>query len=322
MGTSGRRIGVIGLLVSLLVIGSSCKDNLADGKIHSAGLLVVDTINDQVWGTMGYKGLLAIGSSLDVEVYCKEGIKSEVQVAHAVEEFKAKGVNFVIGNGNIYAEMFNRLSKRYPDVHFLSVNGDAKNPNTTSVKFNGYAMGYLGGIVAAEMSKTNHVGVVAAYEFQPEVKGFVDGARYRNPEVSATIRYVDDWDSTDRAVGYAKELADKGVDVFYPAGDGFNIPIIEEVKERGLYVIGYVSEQRKQGDAVLTSTVQHVDKLLSIAAEQYDEGMLQSGNLCYDFQNNVITMGTYSSLVPKDFQETMDRYVEAYKRTGELPGKE
>nr|WP_232423496.1 BMP family ABC transporter substrate-binding protein [Bacillus sp. AP8] len=291
--------------------------------MNAVGLLVPDTINDQGWGTKGYKALIDIGNQFDVNVFYREKINSKEQVESAIKEFQRQGVNFIIGNDNHYVQIFNEISNKYPDIHFVSVNGKAENRNTTSVNFDGYAMGYFGGMVASKMSKTGNLGVIAAYKWQGEIQGFIDGAKFQNPETNVMVKYVDDWDDDEKALQYLDELILKNVDVFYPAGDGYNVPVIEKVKEKGLFIIGYVSDQRDLGEnTVLTSTVQHIDTLYSIVAEEFNNGTLKNGTFYFDFRDDVITMGRYSPLVSKAYQEKIKRYIENYKISGTFPKKE
>lgn len=80
-----------GSLVLCLLLLSSCGQVFSGGQLQKAGLLVPDTINDQVWGTKGYKGLLKIQSTYDIDVYYKEGMNSQLVVERAVKEFSKKG---------------------------------------------------------------------------------------------------------------------------------------------------------------------------------------------------------------------------------------
>ncbi len=117
-------------------------------------------------------------------------------------------------------------------------------------------------------------------------------------------------------------MISNGVDVVYPAGDGFNVPVIERLKEKGLYAIGYVSDQSDLGEAtVLTSTVQHVDVLYEVVAREFNEGKLESGNLYFDFDDQVISIGKYSPEVSTELQEEIDGAVKAYIKTGNLPNQ-
>lgn len=316
-----KRFGVVLLFLMVLGMLSGCEQPpTKTGKLRNVGLLVPETVNDQVWGTKGLKGILKIQSTYNVDTFYKEGMNSEAVVDKAVKEFDQKGVNLIFGHGSEYAEYFNKISKKYPNIQFISFNGDGKNANTTSLSFKGHAMGFFGGMVASHMSKTHKVGIIAAYEWQPEVEGFYQGAIAENQHTNVDIEYVGSWDDGDKAVQLADNMMKNGVDVIYPAGDGFNVPVIEKVKERGLYVIGYVSDQSDLGKTtVLTSTIQQVDSLYEKVAQEFNDGTLKSGNLSFDFQDDVVTLGKYSPLVDKKFIEKMNRRIETYKRTGELP---
>lgn len=312
-----NRFGII--LLCLFLLGA-CGETKSQGKIKKVGLLVPETVNDQVWGTKGFNGLLKIQSKFDVDVFYKEGMNSAAVVERAVKEFDQKGVNLIFGHGSEFAEYFNDYSEKYPNIHFISFNGDAKNKNTTSLNFKAHAMGFFGGMVAAHMSKTQKVGVLAAYEWQPEIEGFYQGAMAENNVTNISIEYVGNWDDEIKAVQLANDMMEKGVDVIYPAGDGFNVPVIERVKERGLYVIGYVSDQSDLGEStVLTSTIQQVDILYEKVADQYNNGELKSGNLSFDFQDNVISLGKFSPLVNKAFIQKINNQINIYKETEKLP---
>ncbi|WP_170289662.1 BMP family ABC transporter substrate-binding protein [Cytobacillus depressus] len=295
---------------------------MSSGKLKKAGLLVPDTINDQVWGTKGYKGMLKIQSLHNIEVFYKEGMNTELVVERAVKEFDQKGVNIIFGHGNEYAEYFNHISPNYPHIHFVSFNGDAENSNTTSLNFEGYAMGFFGGMIAGHMTKPNKIGIIAAYEWQPEIEGFYEGANYENQDVDVMIEYVGNWDDGKKAIELLDKLMKKGIDVVYPAGDGFNVPVIERVKEAGHYAIGYVSDQSDLGEsAVLTSTIQRVDYLYEVVADRFDKGELSSGNLSFDFQDDVISLGKFSSDVDPEFIVEINHDIEKYKKTGKLPNE-
>ena len=312
----------LGIILLCLLLLASCGQAMSTGNLKKAGLLVPDTVNDQVWGTKGYKGMLKIQSHHNVEVYYKEGMSSQLVVERAVKEFHQKGVNIIFGHGNEYSEYFNNISDQYPDIHFVSFNGDAKNSNTTSLNFEAYAMGFFGGMIAGHMTKTDTVGIIAAYEWQPEIEGFYEGANYENENVRVLIEYVGNWDDDKKAIGSLNSVLEKNADVIYPAGDGYNVPVIEKVKEKGHYAIGYISDQSDLGESVvLTSTVQHVDALYELVAEKFNDGKLKSGNLSFDFQDDVITLGKFSPNVDKEYIDLINAAIEKYKKTGKLPNE-
>ncbi|KZE49530.1 BMP family ABC transporter substrate-binding protein [Rossellomorea marisflavi] len=311
------------LSMILLLIGG-CSAGNRSGEMDNAGLLVPETIDDGVWGTKGYQGLLGIQKEFDVKVYYKEGMKNEASVRQAIDDFEKEDVNLVFGHGSEYSSIFNEVASEHKDMHLVSFNGDATQKNTTSLTFKGYAMGFFGGMTAASQTKTDRLGIIAAFSWQPEVQGFIDGARYQNSEAEVLVDYTGHWDHAEVALERLDGLLDQDVDVVYPAGDGYNVAVIEKLKESGRYAIGYVSDQSDLGEStVLTSTVQHADKLYELIAGKYTAGELESGNLEFDFQDGVISMGEFSPVIPDGFKSEMNQHIKAYVDTGKLPnGKE
>ncbi|KGP74368.1 BMP family ABC transporter substrate-binding protein [Pontibacillus yanchengensis] len=306
----------------LLVLMTGCSNAMGQGNIHKVGMLVEHTVHDQVWGQKGYKGLLDIKDELKVDVYFKQHIQSKQSAQKAIEEFAQEGVNLIFGHGSSFGKYFDQLQSQYPDIQFVYFNGSIHGENITSLNFNAHAMGFFGGMVAAGMSQTDNVGIIAAYEWQPEIEGFYEGALYQNPDADVHIQYVNSWDNTSRAKMMFNQMKIDDVDTFYPAGDGFNVPLMKSIKESDLQAIGYVSDQSNFGDAtVLTSTVQHVDKLYLLAAKQFNNGELPNDVLTFDFQDEAISLGDFSSTVPEGFKKKVKSAVEEYKETGKLPNK-
>lgn len=286
------------------------------------GLLLPHNIDDQGWNSKGYEGLLKIHSSLNVDVFYKEEINSKEKAKAAIEEFDESGVNLIFGHGQMFAPYFMELKDEYPDIHFITFNADVHGDNITSLHFEGYSMGFFAGMLAAEMSETNTVGVLAAFPWQPEVEGFVEGVSFQNNEVEVKVEFVSSWVDIGKAIELYNQMVAEDVDVFYPAGDGFHVAIIEEVKKHGLYVIGFVSDHSDLGQStVLTSTIQHVDNLYEIVAQQFLKGELGAGNKSFDFAEGVISLGTFSSEVPELLKNKINDAINVYIQTGKLPNE-
>lgn len=310
------------LVLSVFLLITGCSENAETGKIQNVGMLVEGSVDDQVWGKKGYDGLQNIEEKFNVNVYYKEGIKTQQEVTDAVEAFVNNGVNLIFGHSNSYGKYFLEISNSYPNVHFVYFNGGYYADNVTSLNFNSHAMGFFGGMVAGKMTRTNEVGVIAAYEWQPEIEGFYEGVKYQNPEANVHIDYVQDWSDKDKALEMYEKMKEQNADVFYPTGDSFSIEIIEQAEKDGLYAIGYVRDQSYLAEeTVLTSTVQHVDKLYMLAAKKFNKNELEGDILVFDFQDGVISLGEFSPLVPEDFQEKIEDTIKEYKDTLLLPNE-
>ncbi|SDJ87310.1 transcriptional activator of comK gene [Sediminibacillus albus] len=310
------------LILSFIIILLAGCSSVGGGNIQKVGMLVENSIHDQTWGNKGYQGLLEIKDEYDVDVFFKEGIKNQQDVNRAVEEFSNKGVNLIFGHSSTYGKMFDDINEVYPDIHFVYFNGGYTGENLTSLNFSSHAMGFFSGMVAGEMTESDNVGLIGAFEWQPEIEGFYEGVNYQNPDAYVHMNFVNNWNDNERALKLLTQMVNKEVDVFYPTGDQFSIPVINKIKEKGLYAIGYVSDQSILGEnTVLTSTIQHVDKIYLLAARKFNEGELEGNVETYDFEDEVITLGKFSPEVPRSFVEKIREEVEEYKETGLLPNE-
>ncbi len=310
----------------LAIIGimfiSGCAQNENLGDLYRAGMLMEGTIKDQPWNEKGYAGLKAIGEEYGVEVEAIENVSTEAEVSKAVSKLVEDGANLIFGHSSTYGEYFYQLSQHYPEVHFVYFNGNYYRENLTSMTFNSHAMGFFAGMLASQMSSTKQVGIIAAYQWQPEIEGFYEGVKYQDSSTNVQMEFIYDWNDKAVAIEAYNRMKANGVDVFYPAGDVFSEEIITTASQDNLYALGFVSDQLEiEPETVLTSTVQHVDELYTLAAEEFNNGKLDGEILSFDFKDDFITLGEFSSKVPRYYQAEINKAIEEYKKTGLLPNQ-
>ncbi len=307
------------VIVFFFLVG--CSQTTFSSANMKVGLLLEDTIDDQGWNSKGYQGLLNIHTKMGIDVVFQEEVKTFDEIERSVARFEKEGVKLLFGHGRIFADAFTVLAEKYPSIHFVSFNGHSSGENVTNVLFNSYSMGFFAGFIASLMSESGHIGVIAAYPWQPEIEGFKEGARIGNASVTTHVQYVYSWTDEEKALNDFHSLAEKKrVDVFYPTGDGYHIAIIEAAKEKGLFVIGFVSDLSDLGrSSVLTSTIQHVDRVYEQIARMYVNGELKSGDIRYDFDDEILALGDFSPEIPSDVRKQIEEVLDHYMETGELP---
>lgn len=308
-------IGIILLIGTLYLFGNR--------NIQKVGILFEGSPNEQPWDQKGYDGLLTIGEEFDADIYIKENIKTKEEVERAVKYLVEKEVRIIFGHSHSYGRYFADLAETYPHTKFVYFNGGYTADNVTSLNFESHGMGFFGGMVAGKMTETNEIGIIAAYEWQPEVEGFYEGVKFQNPDASVHINYVNDWGANEIAMQMYETMKDNGVDVFYPTGDSFSNEIVEQADKDDLYAIGYVSNQPNIDEhTMLTSTIQHVDALYVIVAELYEENNLTGGIMTFDFADDAISLGEFSPDVPIEYKEYVMELVDEYIETGLLPNEQ
>ncbi|MDY0407879.1 BMP family ABC transporter substrate-binding protein [Paracerasibacillus soli] len=262
-----------------------------DGGIEKVGILTEGTLDEKVWDQKGYDALLQLKDEHDFNIYTKTNINNKNNTIDAVDELSRQGVNLIFGHSSNYGRDFVEIASHYPDLHFVYFNGSLTSENVTSLNFDSHAMGFFAGMLAAKMTKTNQVGVIAAYEWQPEIEGFFEGVKFENPDSQVRVDYIYDWNDKDIAVHIFEKMREKNVDVFYPTGDSYSKEIIRKAYEDHVYAIGYLDDEAELfPNTVLSSTVQHIDKLYEFATKQLANNKLNGKVYTFDFQDDAITM--------------------------------
>ena len=143
------------------------------------------------------------------------------------------GYDYVIASST-YQEMVETVCSEFPDTKF--------------VLFDQNESSYLGGIVAAGMSKGGAIGAIGGVE-NPVIKdfitGYVDGAVSYNPDIKVSTGWVGDWSNTAKMKEICNtQNASADVDVFFPIAGGAGTGAFEAATEiDGAWALGVDSDQ-------------------------------------------------------------------------------
>lgn len=315
-----RKFCLVFIGCCFLLVG--CSNNNQDLHIQRVGMLVENEIDTHLWNQKGEAGLEAIKDEFGVRGFIVEEVSTIYDAWEAVDSLVDRGVNLIFGHSSIYGEYFMEIANQYPEVHFVYFNGNYAANNITSLNFNSHAAGFFAGMIASAMSETKQIGIIAAYEWQPEVEGFYEGAKYFDSQIRVHVNYVNNWNSFDAAIETYEKMRKENVDVFYPAGDMYSAEVIQLAEEDGVYTIGFVDDQMNiSRESILTSTIQDVDKLYLHIAHKFNDEELSGGIRTYGMQEGFIYLGEYNSKVPQDIVEMVEAHIETYLETNYLPNE-
>ena len=136
--------------------------NSATQKTRVGFVLLSDTA-DNGWNETHYKGIKAACDSLGVQRTLVIDIPEEREpLAKAVNEMIADSLKVVVLTSYNYPILIKDIIESHPDVTFYGINWEYDAPNYKAYFARIYQARYLAGIVAGAMTKTNHVGFVAA----------------------------------------------------------------------------------------------------------------------------------------------------------------
>jgi len=215
------------------------------------------------------------------------------------------------GFGN--EEAVRRAYLDYPDVPVIAGSGAGPVEPKFGVFDNWiHEPGYLLGMLAAGMTKTNKIGVVGGYPV-PEVNritnAFIMGVKENNPDATVYVQFINSWFDPPVAKETAITMIDNGVDVLYAERFG----VIEAAVERNVWALGQMTDQHELGpDNVLSSSVWNLTPTYSYFIDQLDAGVWTAQDL-KDFSmmaKGGASMAPYYNLeekIPAELREAIEK---------------
>lgn len=161
------------------------------------------------------------------------------------------------------------LAERYPNTKFTVVDGLVPPlfSNVQSVIFKDHEGAFLVGMIAGKTSKTGHIGFIGGMDV-PLIrnfnKGYIQGARYANPDIQVDVAMVGNdpsaWSNPDAAHALATQQFKTGADVIFAAAGGSGLGVLKAASETKHFAIGVDTNQNGLFPGhVLTSLVKRVD---------------------------------------------------------------
>jgi basic membrane protein A len=265
-----------------------------DTKLKVGLVTDVGRINDKGFNQSGYEGMKA-AEAIAPSCFETDYIETQSQGDYAknIAEFTDGGSNVVISSGFLLGDAMGDASKANSDIKFVAVDG-APNPghdeawmtNGESLFFAEDQSGYMAGVLAASMSKSNHIGVVGGLITVPPVErfveGYIDGARSVKPDIKVDFIYTTSFTDPPQGTNAANQMIDQGADVIFGAGGlTGNGALTAACAKEGVYAIGVDTDQYltlpEVDKCILSSATKNVlgavtDSLLRIAAGRFKAG--------------------------------------------------
>ncbi|WP_462267422.1 BMP family ABC transporter substrate-binding protein [Desulfobacter sp.] len=220
--------------------------------------------------------------------------------------------------GSTQADATAKAAGRYPDHHFVIMDyafspgiscsdtvsdcytQESGLANVTSIVFKEDQPAYLGGTLAACMSESQNLGIVAGDQIPPVlrlVSGFENGAKSINPQINIQTIYIPDFDDEETGYQVARKLISNGADIlFCPAGKtglgGLKAAAEFNVKALGVDVDQYITVPSAR-HVLITSVMKNVDVAAGAIVEKFAKGTLRCGVYEFDLKSHGVGLAPY-----------------------------
>jgi basic membrane protein A and related proteins len=278
---------------------------------------------DQSFNDSAARGLDKAKTELKVQTKELEASNGETdaQKEERLRLLAQGGYNPVIAVGFAYAKALGTVATQFPDTKFAIVDdASLKNPNVASLVFAEEQGSYLVGAIAAQASKTKHLGFIGGVNtplLQKFEAGFTAGAKSVTPDVKVDVKYLSQppdfsgFSSPDKGKTAAQGMLDGGADVIYAAAGGSGSGAFDAVAaKKGTWAIGvdsdqYLTASATQKPIILTSMLKQVDTAVFADIQAAVKGSPLTGVTTFDLKSGGVSYSTSNPAV-KDYTKVAD----------------
>ena len=229
----------------LLLAGCGSKPSSSSGGSSTASsspkftaCMVLDTggVDDRSFNQSSWAGMQAAAKN-------DPGIKVSYVSSSSQNDYTpnlnaetSKGCDTVLAVGGLMGDAVKAVAKKNPKEHYAEIDSPSSGPNVYGLQYNTAQGGFLGGYLAAGMSKTGKVATFGGLNIPPVtiyMDGFWEGVQYYNKSKGKKVQVLG-WDEKNQKGGtFANSFTDlnkgksisqafvqAGADVIFPVAGG------------------------------------------------------------------------------------------------------
>ncbi|MCW0919636.1 BMP family ABC transporter substrate-binding protein [Pseudomonas sp. RG1] len=245
------------LLYAAIGLGISLSSSAADPL--KVGFVYIGPIGDHGWTYQHEQGRKALAEKLGTQITTNyvENVAEGADAERVIRNMAKDKYDLIFTTSFGYMNPTVKVAKQFPKVTFEHATGYKQDKNLGTYLARTYEGRYVGGFLAAKMTKTKKIGYVASFPI-PEVIRDINAIQLAlnkyNPGTEIKVVWVNSWFDPGKEADAANALIDQGVDVVFQHTD--SPAPIQAAERRGVYAVGYASDMAHFGPkAVLTSIV-------------------------------------------------------------------
>ncbi len=232
------------------------------------------------------------------------------------------GAKLVVCPGFLFEEPIYMAQDKYPDVHFILLDGEPHdanytyktNANVMPILFQEDQAGFLAGYAAVKdgYTKLGFMGGMAVPAVIRYGYGFVQGAEYAAKEdgvtgVQVMYNYTGGFAATPEAQSMAASWYQNGTEVIFGCGGAVGNSVMAAAQEKGAKVIGVDVDQSSESDTVITSAMKLLSNSVYDGVKAFYDGNFPGGaTSVFTVANNGVGLPMETSKFTKFNQEQYD----------------
>ncbi len=279
-------------LAAVMLAGSAVAAPSSKVKI---ALIVESTIDDKGWGQAMADAIKAVqkkyGPAL-IEFSYSEKMKP-VDAGSAARQYASSGFDIVIAHGAQFKNLVLEMAEEFPKTSFaFGTSAEIGPKNVFTYMPESEQTGYLNGLIAGLVTKSNVIGVVGAVDGGDSARynrGFILGVKAVNAKAEVKVAHTGSFGDFVKAGELAQTHIKAGADVLTgPSQQALGaLQAVATYKDKPIWWVGQDTAQLAIPEAVKVIAAASYD--YSAVVEQLiakrQAGVLGGENLPLDFQN-------------------------------------
>ncbi|MFN8440133.1 MAG: BMP family ABC transporter substrate-binding protein [Caldilineaceae bacterium] len=309
---------------------------LPNGSSIKVGLVTDSAgVNDQAFNQLAWQGIQQAATDMGFQVKLLESRQSADYEAN-IDALATESYNVIITVGSPMGDATALKAKQYPAIKFAIIDhayADSTLPNLTSLMFAEDQVGFLAGVLAGGMSKSDFVCSIASVktpQSERYMTSFFEGATW---QAGTSIRFMNNYinvETTDENVPTSNDstqgketalkLINSGCDVVFGIGGSAVNGALLAAKENNLLAVAadvdpYNTAPEVQS-ALITSALKNVDVAVYNYLKTVADGSFKAGIGTGTLQNGGVGLAPFhdwESKIPAELKAQIQEASEGIK---------
>lgn len=204
----------------------------------------IGKVDDGTFNQFAYEGMVGAAECFGIEDTSVIETASEADYDANLSTSASENPDVLITVGFLLGSDTMAAAEENPNINYIGIDQFHMDypSNYVGVLFNEHEGGFIAGALAASLSESGVVGVVAGREDVPPVVKFVNGyeagAKYINPDIQVLSVYNESFTDPAKGASDAQQFIGDGADVIFGAGGPTGSGGIKAAAEAGAWGIG------------------------------------------------------------------------------------
>jgi len=311
---------------------ASNSSSASTGSLKACMVLDVGGVDDHSFNQSSWAGMQAANKANPNIKISYVGSNSQNDYVPNLTAETNKGCDTVIAVGGLMADAVAKTAKKNPTQQYAEIDAPSSGKNVYGLQYNTAQGGFMGGYLAAGMSKTGKVATYGGLNIPPVtiyMDGFWEGVQYYNQKNGTNVQVLG-WDEKNQKGGtFANSFTDankgkqitqqfqqQGADIVFPVAGGTGVGSAAAAASSGgqLSVMWVDTDGCESVAQYCKYFLTSVTKNLSGSVQEYlsasASGKFPKGNYVGTLENDgtgLAPFHDFDSKVPSDLKTQLDQ---------------